>query len=222
MAGHRPFRELTKNHSPEHKRRIKETVAEMEAAMVVLMKLKNAFPDLYVENESNLSFGFGKCGYRARRCIFVKTTRQRTRRASTPVVSRTSPTGTGCGLLGQAQGAGEPVDITPGLHHRAGARGCGDSYTKRRACPRNHRVKGVKLRQTRLLRTSHRRSQVETIHRTYSDSRNSCSAGGCSRAVTLALRWPRTTETPMRRRHQVLVYGLQGRQALTLSLTWYC
>ena len=72
MAGHRPFRELTKNHSPEHKRRIEETVAEMEAAMVVLMKLKDAFPDLYVENESNLSFGFGKCGYRGATLYFRK------------------------------------------------------------------------------------------------------------------------------------------------------
>ena len=72
MAGHRPFRELTKNHSLEHKRRIQEEVAEMEAAMVVLMKLKDAFPDLYVENESNLSFGFGKCGYKGATLYFRK------------------------------------------------------------------------------------------------------------------------------------------------------
>ncbi len=73
MAGHRPFSELTKNNSPEQKRRVKEMVAEMEAAMVVLMKLKDAFPDLYVENESNLSFGFGKCGYRGATLYFRKS-----------------------------------------------------------------------------------------------------------------------------------------------------
>ena len=73
MAGHRPFSELTRNNSPEQKRRVKEMVAEMEAAMVVLMKLKDAFPDLYVENESNLSFGFGKCGYRGATLYFRKS-----------------------------------------------------------------------------------------------------------------------------------------------------
>ena len=72
MAGHQPFKELTKNHSPEHKRRIKEMVADMEAAMVVLTKLKDAFPDLYKENESNLSFGFEKCGYRGATLYFRK------------------------------------------------------------------------------------------------------------------------------------------------------
>ena len=72
MAGHRPFKELTENHSPERKRRIKEMVADMETAMVVLTKLKDAFPDLYTENESNLSFGFEKCGYRGATLYFRK------------------------------------------------------------------------------------------------------------------------------------------------------
>ena len=73
MAGHRPFKELTKEHSPEHRRHIRKMVAEMEAAMVVLTKLKNAFPDLYVENDSNLSFGFRKCGYRGATMYFRKS-----------------------------------------------------------------------------------------------------------------------------------------------------
>ena len=73
MAGHRAFKELTKDFSPERKRRIKGMVANMKAAMVVLMKLKEAFPDLYVENESNLSFSFGKCGYRGATLYFRKS-----------------------------------------------------------------------------------------------------------------------------------------------------
>ena len=64
MSGRRPFSELTKDFTPEHRRRIDAMKDEMKASMAVLLKFRDAFPDLYTEKKVNYTFAFEPCGYK--------------------------------------------------------------------------------------------------------------------------------------------------------------
>ena len=64
MSGRRPFSELTKDFTPERRRRIDAMKDEMKASMAVLLKFMDAFPDLYTEKKVNYTFAFEPCGYK--------------------------------------------------------------------------------------------------------------------------------------------------------------
>ena len=64
MSGRRPFSELTKDFTPEQQRRIGALRDEMKTAIAVLLKFKDAFPDLYTEKKVDHTFAFKSCGYK--------------------------------------------------------------------------------------------------------------------------------------------------------------
>ena len=64
MSGRRPFSELTKDFTPERLQRIGALRDEMKSAIAVLLKFKDAFPDLYTEKKVNYTFAFEPCGYK--------------------------------------------------------------------------------------------------------------------------------------------------------------
>ena len=73
MSGHHPFRELTKDFTPERRNRIDAIKGELKASMAVLLKFRDAFPDLYAEGKSASTIAFGSCGYKGATIYFRKS-----------------------------------------------------------------------------------------------------------------------------------------------------
>ena len=73
MSGRRPFSELTKDFTPERRRRIDAMKDEMKASMAVLLKFMDAFPDLHTEKKVNYTFAFEPCGYKGATVYFRKS-----------------------------------------------------------------------------------------------------------------------------------------------------
>ena len=73
MSGRRPFSELTKDFTPERLQRIGALRDEMKSAIAVLLKFKDAFPDLYLEKKVDHTFAFKSCGYKGATVYFRKS-----------------------------------------------------------------------------------------------------------------------------------------------------
>ena len=73
MSGRHPFRELTKDLTPERRRSIEAMKDEMKASMVVFLKFMDAFPELYSEKKSDQTFALESCGYKGATVYFRKS-----------------------------------------------------------------------------------------------------------------------------------------------------
>ena len=73
MSGHRPFSKLTKDFTPERRRRIEAMKDEMKANVVVFLKFIDAFPELYSEKKSDQTFTLESCGYKGATVYFRKS-----------------------------------------------------------------------------------------------------------------------------------------------------
>ena len=73
MSGRHPFSKLTKDLPPARRERIDELKVELNAGMAVLLKFRNAFPDLYLESKSYHTIVFRPCGYEGATVYFRKS-----------------------------------------------------------------------------------------------------------------------------------------------------
>ncbi len=64
MSGRHPFSELTKDFTPERRRRIDEMKDELKSSMAVFLKFRDVFSELYVEKKRDHTFAFESCGYK--------------------------------------------------------------------------------------------------------------------------------------------------------------
>ncbi len=73
MSGRHPFSELTKDHPQERRQRIDAMKDELNAGMAVLLKFRDAFPDLYLETKTAHTIAFKSCGYVGATVYFRKS-----------------------------------------------------------------------------------------------------------------------------------------------------
>ena len=73
MSGRHPFSKLSKDFSPARRQRIDTVKDELNAGMAVLLKFRDAFPELYCENEADYTIAFKPCGYKGATVYFRKS-----------------------------------------------------------------------------------------------------------------------------------------------------
>ena len=73
MSGRHPFSQLVRDFVPERRKRIDAMNGDLKAGMAVLLKFRDAFPDLYLEKKVDHTFAFKSCGYEGATVYFRKT-----------------------------------------------------------------------------------------------------------------------------------------------------
>ena len=73
MSGRHPFSELSKDLPRARRQRIDAMKDELNAGMAVLLKFRDAFPDLYLEKKSFYTIPFKPCGYEGATIYFRKS-----------------------------------------------------------------------------------------------------------------------------------------------------
>ena len=73
MSGRHPFSELSKDFPRARRQRIDAMKDKLNAGMAVLLKFRDAFPDLYLEKKSFYTIPFKSCGYEGATIYFRKS-----------------------------------------------------------------------------------------------------------------------------------------------------